>query len=73
MNMVIDDTIHVSGTLWYMLVAGYVLPVFGLLTFFVVTYFWVQEFPIGFCINCLSVLKASGIDEVMKPGKKKSK
>lgn len=66
-----DDTIHVSGTLWYMLVAGYVLPVFGLLTFFVVTYFWVQEFPIGFCIDCLSVLKASGIDEVLKPGETK--
>lgn len=60
-----DDTIHVSGTLWYMLVAGYVLPVFGLFTFFVVTYFWVQEFPIGFCIDVLSLLKASNIGDVM--------
>ena len=68
-----DDTIHVSGTLWYMLVAGYVLPVFGLLTFFVVTYFWVQEFPIGFCIDCLSVLKASGIDELAKSEETKKK
>ena len=66
-----DDTIHVSGTLWYMLVAGYILPVIGLLTFFVVTYFWVQEFPIGFCIDCLSVLKAPDVDDVKDFGKTK--
>ena len=59
-----SDSIHVSGTLWYMLVAGYVLPIIGLLTFFVVTYFWVQEFPIGFCIDVLSVLKAPDIDDI---------
>ena len=66
-----NDSIYVSGTLWYMLVAGYVLPVFGLLTFFVVTYFWVQEFPIGFCIDILSVLKAPDIDDVKDFGKTK--
>ena len=33
-----DGSISVSGNLWYMIVAGYVLPVCGLFTFFVVTY-----------------------------------
>ena len=55
--MDMDEGIRVTNALWYMLVAGYVLPYFGFLTFFVVTYFWVQEFPIGFCIDCLSILK----------------
>ena len=68
-----DDTIHVSGTLWYMLVAGYVLPIFGLLTFFVVTYFWVQEFPIGFCIDCLCLLKTPGINNLVDFGETKEK
>ena len=34
-------------------------------TFFVVTYFWVQEFPIGVCIDCISIVEMPGIDEVM--------
>ena len=65
----VDDSIHVSSNLWYMLVAGYVLPVLGFLTFFVVTYFWVQEFPIGICIDTISLLlmPTAGVDDVMKP------
>ena len=62
-TMEIDEIIiHISGSLWYMLVTGYFLPVF---TFFVVTYFWVQEFPIGVCIDCISIVEMPGIDEVM--------
>lgn len=60
-----DKSIHTSGYLWYMLVAGYFLPVFGLLSFFVVTYFWVQEFPIGICIDFLSILQLPDINDVL--------
>ena len=66
-----DESIHVSNYLWYMLVSGYVLPIFGILTFFIVTYFWAQEFPIGICTDVLSVLQAPGIDEVVDFGKTK--
>ena len=34
-----DESIHASNKLWYMLVAGYILPICGILTFFIVTYF----------------------------------
>ena len=67
-----DDAIHISTDLWYMIVAGYLLPVFGLLTFFVVTYFWVQEFPIGVCVDFLSILQQPGIDEILEMEKTKS-
>ena len=66
-----NDSINVSNYLWYMIVAGYVLPVFGLLTFFVVTYFWVQEFPIGICVDVLSILQQPGIEELLELKKTK--
>ena len=66
-----DRSIHVSGYLWYMLVSGYILPFFGLLTFFIVTYFWVQEFQIGVCVNVLSLLKLPGIDKLLNINKTK--
>ena len=67
-----DESIHVSGYLWYMLVAGYVVPVLGFLSFFIVMYFWVQEFPIGVCIDMVTVLlmPTLGIDDAVKPEKK---
>ena len=67
-----NGSISVSGNLWYMIVAGYVIPVFGLFTFFVVTYYWVQEFPIGICVDILSILQQPGIDEVLEMKKTKA-
>lgn len=37
----------VSGYLWYMIAGTYLFPIIGVLMFFVVGYFWVQEFCIG--------------------------
>ena len=48
--------IHIGPFLWYMIVSGYILPFLGLLTFFIVTYYWVQEFPIGICLDVLRLL-----------------
>ena len=64
-----DDEIRVSPYLWYMLVAGYIMPVCGLLTFFIVNYYWVQEFPIGLCIDILSLLELPGVDHILRPDK----
>ena len=57
-NTADDDStpIHISPYLWYMIVSGYILPFLGLLTFFIVTYYWVQEFPIGVCLDVLRLL-----------------
>ena len=64
-NMNTDEGIRISNYLWYMLVSGYVLPVAGFFTFFIVTYYWVQEFPIGLCIDLLSLLQMPGMDNVL--------
>ena len=59
-----DRSIRVSNYLWYLLVGGYILPILGFFTFFIVTYFWVQQFPIGLCIDLLSLLKMPGMEDI---------
>ena len=61
------NCISVSGFLWFMLVSGYVLPVCGVLTFFIVTYYWVQEFPIGLCVDVLSLLHMPDVNTLFYP------
>ena len=61
------DHISISGELWYMLFAGYILPLFGLLTFFIPTVELVYEYFIGFCMNLLSILGTPGIDTILFP------
>ena len=61
----------VTGYLWYMLAAAYLLPIFGIGTFFIVYYYWTQQFLIGLCISFVKELQiwednhpfASGRDE----------
>ena len=48
--------IYASSYLWYMIIAGYIMPLCGILTFYIVAYYWVQEFPIGLCIDLLKIL-----------------
>ena len=54
-----------SPSLWYMLAAGWILPVCGFLTFFIVTYYWVQQFPIGLCIDFVRIMEMPGVDDLL--------
>ena len=60
------QSIEVSGFLWYMLVAGFILPIFGLLNFYFLTYYWVQEFSIGICIDFVSNLPQNDMSHEIK-------
>ena len=42
---------------WFMIAAGYVLPIAGAWLFFSVTHFWLQEFAIGISVDYLGMLK----------------
>lgn len=55
-----NQDIIVSPFLWYMIVAGYIAPIIGFLTFFIITYYWTQEFPIGLCYDMFNLMKMSG-------------
>ena len=50
-----DERILFTGFLGYMIVAGYILPVLGLLNFFIVTFYWSQQYPIGSRLDMLSI------------------
>ena len=65
----LDDPLHISGALWFMLVAGYVMPYAGIMSFFIATYYWAYEYPIGICINLLSIFDGPGIDVALFPEK----
>ena len=63
-----DDPVTVSGALWFMLAAGYVMPIIGILTFFLVTYYWVQfQLPNSIVIDFLKILEMPGADHVIFP------
>ena len=64
-NKTLDDPIHISSRLWFMIVAGYVFPFIGIVSFFIPTFYWTYEHPNGTCINLLSMLEAPGIGHVL--------
>lgn len=62
--------IQISGCLWYMLIFTYVLPLLGFFLFFFLTYYWLQEFPLGlYVVNLFKMAIHHGKDAVMKKDK----
>ena len=59
------QSVCASPTLWYMLVIGWIMPICGFLTFFIVTYYWVQQFPIGLCIDFVRIMEMPGVDDLL--------
>ena len=60
--------------LWYMMVATYLLPMFGIATFFIVNNYWVQQFLIGLCIDFVKVLQIGEDDKqsIFSAGKERA-
>ena len=66
-NRTLESPLHISNELWFMLVAGYIMPFLGILSFFVPTFYWVYEHENGLCLDFLSLLNMPGIDHVLFP------
>ena len=66
-NRTLESPLHISNELWFMLVAGYIMPFLGILSFFVPTFYWVYEHENGLCLDFLSLLNMPGIDHVLYP------
>ena len=45
-----------SSRFWFMLAVCYVIQSIGILTFFIPTSRWISQYPIGICVNLLSIL-----------------
>lgn len=57
------EDVHVSWLLWTVMGISYVVPVMGFLSFFMVTNYWTQEFPIALYLDMLSLQKTKGVDD----------
>lgn len=55
--------VAISYHLWYMLAAAYIVPLFGVLNFYFVTYLWLQTYPIGLFIDFLSLKESNTPDD----------
>ena len=51
------ESIEVDGRLRYMLAAGYILPILGPINFYLVTYYWFQEYSIGLSVDFIVSLQ----------------
>ena len=52
----------ISGQLWYMMVCGYLMPVFGMAIFFVVHHFWTMKLPLDLIFDFIKLLQTEGIE-----------
>ena len=63
-----QDTIFASSFLWINVVLGGLIPIFGILSFFVTNYYYIKEFSISFWIDMMALLQAPSFTEVVFPG-----
>ena len=60
-----QDTIFISGFLWIVVVLGGLIPMTGIITFFVTNYYYAKEFSISFWIDMMSLLQAPSFTETV--------
>ena len=62
--------VKISGYLWYMIIGSYLFPIMGVMMFFAVGFYWMQEFFIGIFSLIPGLLKSSGLSDAHKTVKK---
>ena len=63
-----DAPINVSPFLWVVMFLGWVIPLVGVFVFFIVNYYWTQQFTIGFWVDMISLLQGQGFAEAVFGG-----
>jgi len=62
------DPINISPFLWCAMFLGWLIPLAGVLTFFVVNYYWAKEFSISFWVDMISLLQGQSFADVVFSG-----
>lgn len=62
------SSISASPFLWTSIVLGWVLPMTGTASFFIVNYYWVKEFSVEFWIDMVSLLQGASFAETVLGG-----
>ena len=63
-----DSGMRASPFLITAIVLGWIIPVAGVSAFFVVNYYWMKEFSIGFWVNMISLLQGESFAETVFGG-----
>ena len=63
-----SNTIRASAFLAVAIAFGGVIPLIGIIMFFVANYYWMQEFSIGFFVNSVALLQGQGFAETVFGG-----
>ena len=64
---------HASPILWAVILGGWAIPFLGVATFFLVNYFWAQQFSVGFFIELMALLQEGDVAESMMQSKDQMK
>lgn len=64
---------HASPVLWMVIIGGWCIPFLGVITFFMVNYFWAQQFSIGFFVELMALLQEGDVVETVVQGKDQTK
>ena len=64
-NFPADSTVRISPYLWYMILGGFFIPLAGIFTFLIYSYYYIEEYPIGLFVDLLyTVIKKRGMSDV---------
>ena len=65
------DFYLVSPFLWYVVAAGWVIPLLGVIMYFFVKYYWFKDFSAGLFLDMMALLQTQGFAEAVFHGKAK--
>ncbi len=63
-----EQELSASPFLWYVVVAGDIIPLFGVIMFFVVNYSLLKQFSVGFYLDLMSSVVSEGFAELVFEG-----
>ena len=68
MTLSMNTGINASPFLIIAIILGGIIPIAGVLAFFVVNYYWMKEFSIGFWVNMVSLLRGKSFAQAVFGG-----
>ena len=57
------ESYNASPILWAVMIGGWVIPFFGVVSFFMINYYWMQQFATGIYIEMISLLQTPSVAE----------
>ncbi len=63
-----EEVLNVSPFLWYVMIAGDIIPLLGVIMFFVVNYALLKQFSVAFYLDIMSSIVSAGFAELVFEG-----